>query len=452
MTSAANSKGTLILVIGDVLAYIVSLVVTLTIRYGQVPSRGFLWVHISAFSVLFVIFILINLSGGLYDKQSSLIRGRIYGLLLRVQIVNAILGIMFFYFIPLPIAPKFSLFLYFIVSTLLLYLWRIVMFPVVSATRKQNAIIVGSGEDIEDLYEEIDENVRYGLAFKARVAPKSSTNETAAAISEAVKRANASIIVANLHDPSIEMAMPFLYSLVFSGVQVIDASKLYEVIFDRIPLSMVGERWLVENSGTALGNRIVYDSVKRAIDIVIGCVGSIIPVILLPFVYIAVKLEDRGPVFITQERIGKNGKTVKIIKFRSMSGDDKGKYGENGATKLSVTHVGRFVRSTRIDEWPQMWNVVKGDLSLTGPRPELPALAAVYEKEVPYYNARHLVKPGLSGWAQIYHENHPHHETDATEARNKLYYDFYYVKNRSLALDLKIILRTLQILLKRAGK
>jgi len=452
MTSVTNSKGVLILVIGDVLAYIVSLILTLAVRYGEIPSAALLSIHVMAFSILFVIFLLVSFSAGLYDKQMALIRGRIQGLLIRVQIVNALIGIIFFYFAPVSIAPKANLFIYFVISTLVLLIWRMVMFPVVSVTRKQNAVIVGAGPDMSDLYDEIDENVRYGLTFRKHIIPVASVDQTVAAIAAAVKEYRASIIVADLHNHVVESAMPYLYSLIFSGTQIIEASKLYEAIFDRIPVSMVGERWLVENSGTALGNRTVYDGLKRLTDIVIAAVGGLVSLIFYPFVILAIKLDDAGSIFITQDRIGKNGKLIKIVKFRSMSGNDQGKYGVSGQTKNVVTRVGRFIRNTRIDELPQLWNVLRGDLSMVGPRPELPALVNVYEKEVAFYNARHLVKPGLCGWAQIYHENHPHHSVDSNEARNKLYYDLYYIKNRSFMLDLKIILRTMQILMKRVGR
>ena len=114
--------------------------------------------------------------------------------------------------------------------------------------------------------------------------------------------------------------------------------------------------------------------------------------------------------------------------------------------------MGKFLRKTSLDEFPQFWNVLKGDLSLIGPRPELPALAKSYAEKIPYYNVRHLVRPGLSGWAQIYHEKHPHHGLDTEETKNKLSYDLYYIKNRSFLLDIKIALRTLKTLVSIAGK
>jgi lipopolysaccharide/colanic/teichoic acid biosynthesis glycosyltransferase len=130
--------------------------------------------------------------------------------------------------------------------------------------------------------------------------------------------------------------------------------------------------------------------------------------------------------------------------------NDDGKWG-NGQKNV-ITRIGKFLRKSRIDELPQLWNVVRGDISLVGPRPEFPEPVALYTKEIPYYNLRHIVKPGLSGWAQIYHQKHPHHGIDTEETGNKLSYDLYYIKNRSFLLDLKIALRTMKVLLSFAGK
>ena len=122
-----------------------------------------------------------------------------------------------------------------------------------------------------------------------------------------------------------------------------------------------------------------------------------------------------------------------------------------GGGSSEITRVGKFLRKLRIDELPQLLNVLRGDLSLIGPRPELPELVRVYEKEIPYYNIRHLIKPGLSGWAQLYHENHPHYRANVSETKVKLSYDLYYIKNRSFFLDLKIALKTIKVLLSRSG-
>ncbi len=452
MNSAANTQRMMFLIVGDIIVYLFSLIVALGIRYGTIPSKALVMIHLPPFAILFAIFILVTFSAGLYDKQVAFIRTQIQGLLFRGQIINIFIGIVFFYLAPVGIAPKVNLVIYFIVSTAMLFLWRIVMFPVLSISRKQKAILVGAGEDVLDLYNEVNSRDRYGLIFNKHIEPNSSVDGTVKMISQAVQESEAGIIIADLHNKTVESAMPFLYSLVFSGIKIIDAGKFYESIFDKIPISMVRERWLVENSSTSLGNRRIYDLIKRLIDITLSSIAGIISLVFYPFVYLAIKLEDGGPIFVIQERVGKDGKNVKFYKFRSMSGNDQGKYGKDGTSKHFVTRIGKIIRKTRIDELPQLWSVIKGDLSLIGPRPEFPALVNVYDKEIPFYNARHLVKPGLSGWAQIYHEAHPHHAVATEDTKEKLSYDLYYIKNRSLALDIKIALRTMQILMKRAGK
>ncbi len=447
-----SSKRFLLLVVGDILSYIVSLIITLTLRYGELPGRHLLGIHLVSFSILFAVFILINFSAGLYDKQAAFIRGRIQGLLIKVQVVSVIFGVLFFYFAPTGIAPRANLFIYFIISTLLILLWRTVMFPVFISSRRQSAIVMGDGEDIQELFSEINTNPRYELFFQKNIIPSEKKEETLEMLKQACEETGAKIIVSDLHNKKVEPLVPYLYSLILSGYQIIDASKLYEAVFDRIPLSLVGDRWLIENSGTFSVNRRIYDSVKRLLEIIFSVFFGILSLLFYPFVYIAIKLEDGGPMFIRQERVGKNGKPVEIIKFRSMSGNDNGKYGKSGVTTNVVTRVGKFLRESRIDELPQFWNIIKGDISLIGPRLEFPALVSVYEKEIPYYNIRHMIKPGAMGWAQIYHDEHPHHSVATQQTRDKLSYDLYYIKNRSLMLDIKIIFRTFQILLKRVGR
>ncbi len=451
MTRLTNPTGALLLISGDILTYVFSLILTLTLRYGEFPTRSLVSTHMQSFALLFIVFLLVSFSAGLYDKQSIFMRGRIQNLLLKVQFINILLGTAFFYIAPVGIAPKANLVIYFVVSTLLLLLWRLVMFPVISNSRTQTAILVGESDDIRDMYEEVNGNTRYGLSFREKLAPQDSIEKTVNAIADAVKRTGATSIVIDLRNPALESTIPFLYSLVFTGIVIINADKLYEAMFDRIPLSMVEDRWVVESASVALGGRRVYDVVKRSMDIIISGIGLIITAIFYPLVYCAQKIEDRGSLFIVQDRIGVNGKIIQIRKFRSMTADDGGAYGSDGKTQLKITRVGKIIRATRIDEFPQFWNVLKGDVSLIGPRPELPSLVSVYEKEIPYYNVRHLIKPGLSGWAQIYHHAHPHHAVAVDDTRDKLSYDLFYVKNRSLNLDIRIVFQTIRALVSRQG-
>ncbi|MEK7136036.1 MAG: sugar transferase, partial [Patescibacteria group bacterium] len=167
-----------------------------------------------------------------------------------------------------------------------------------------------------------------------------------------------------------------------------------------------------------------------------------------PLIMLAIKLDDGGEIFIYPERVGEHNRPIRLLKFRTMTvGNDGGQW---GMVENKVTRVGAFLRRTRLDELPQIWNVIRGDLSLVGPRPEFAPAVGLYGEEIKFYNVRHLVKPGLSGWAQIYGEQ-PHHGIGVEETKNKLSYDLFYIKNRSILLDIKIALKTIRILLSRSG-
>jgi lipopolysaccharide/colanic/teichoic acid biosynthesis glycosyltransferase len=230
-------------------------------------------------------------------------------------------------------------------------------------------------------------------------------------------------------------------------VRFIDSHRIYEDIFDRIPLSLVTYSWFLEN--ISVSPKFTYDFLKRLMDIAVSFLLGLLSLVLYPFVFLAVKLDDRGKLFIRQERIGQNNRLIRIVKFRTMSLDDGGE--GDADRKMKITRVGRFLRASRIDELPQLWNVLRGDISLIGPRPELPNLVNLYEKEISFYNVRHLIKPGLSGWAQLYQKTPPKFATDYVETKIKLSYDLYYIKNRSFWLDIKIALKTLKTLLSRSG-
>jgi lipopolysaccharide/colanic/teichoic acid biosynthesis glycosyltransferase len=327
-------------------------------------------------------------------------------------------------------------------------LWRIYGDRFLHPSVKQKGIIVGSGEEMKELLEEVNNNPKYGLEFISsidlnRIADIDFQEE----ILERVYSEEVQIIAIDLKNEKVEPILPHLYNLIFSRVKFIDMYKIYEDIFDRVPLSLVRYNWFLENISTE--SHTSYDFLKRLMDIVIGFLAGIVSLIFYPFVFLAIKIDDGKEIFSIQERVGKNNKIIKLLKFRTMTfANDDGKWGNEN--KNQITRVGKFLRKTRIDELPQLWNVLIGEVSLVGPRPEFAEVVKKYEKEIPYFGVRHLVKPGLSGWAQIYGE-HAHHEADVSKTKNKLSYDLYYIKNRSAMLDLKIVLKTIKTLLSKSG-
>ena len=257
------------------------------------------------------------------------------------------------------------------------------------------------------------------------------------------------MIIIDTRNPLLKELIPFLYPIAIKGVLFFDILKIYESIFDRIPVSMVGQTWFIEHM-SSMAPKLVYDSVKRLIDIVVSLILGIISLIFYPLVIVLMKIEDeKASIFSYQNRVGQYNKIIKIVKFRTMTvANDDGKWGK-GENK--VTRIGHYLRISRIDELPQLWNVLKGGISLIGPRPEFPEPVEQYSKQIPNYIIRHSVKPGLSGWAQIYGE-HPHHGVDIEKTSNKLSYDLYYIKHRSFWIDLKIALRTIKVLVTFMGR
>lgn len=448
---ALNKKEPLILFVGDVAAFVAALWLALFVRSLEVPSGDFFLTHLTPFGIIFAVWTLVFYISGLYEKHTIILRSRLPGTLATTQLVNSGLAIGFFYFIPyFGITPKTILFIHLFVSLTLIISWRMYGYFLIASRRPENAVLIGSGSEMKELLEEVNGNPIYDIKFISSI-DLSRADETGFwdEVVEHIYSEDVSVIAIDLADKNVAPILPHLYNLIFSKIHFIDMHKVYEDIFDRVPLSLLQYNWFLENISTRSSG--MYDVLKRMMDIFISLILLAVSLVLYPFIILAIKLDDGGSIFITQERVGENNKVVKIVKFRSMTRDDRGEYGAN-AVPNKVTRVGGFLRKTRLDEIPQLWDVLKGDLSFIGPRPELPALAKRYTEEIPYYNVRHLIKPGLSGWAQIRQENHPHHEQAVMQTKEKLTYDLYYIKNRSFFLDVKIALRSLKILVSIAGR
>ena len=441
-------KEALILFIGDIFFFVLSLWLSLYIRLGNSLTLDIFKDHLAPFSLLFVLWVLVYFIGGLYEKHTLLLKSKLPNIIFKAQVVNSIFAIVFFYVVPVfGITPKTVLFIYLIISFLCVLFWRFYGSIVFGNGERQPAFLIGAGDEMRELLHEVNENTRYNLYFTSSIdVSLISAINIQEDIITAVYSNNIKIISVDFSHENVAPLLPHLYNLIFSKVRFIDSHRIYEDIFDRIPLSLVTYSWFLEN--ISVSPKFTYDFLKRVMDFVLSFILGLISLVFYPFVYIAIRLDDGGPIFIKQERVGKDGKLINLRKFRTMSRNevDLAENSENHVTK-----IGNILRKTRIDELPQLWNVLFGSLSLIGPRPELPSGVTIYDKEIPYYNIRHLIKPGLSGWAQIHQENHPHHSAHIDLTREKLTYDIYYIKNRSFWLDIKIALKTIKALLSRSG-
>src|SRR3989344_5830844 len=423
--SLLNRKESLVLFLGDLGSFVVALWLSLFFRSFEIPSRDLFLTHLLPFSLLFVLWILVFYIAGLYEKHTVILKSKLPSILANTQIANSTLAVVFFS-------------------------WRIYGYFVIGHGHPTNAILIGSGDEMKELLEEVNNNSIYNIKFISSV-DLSCADEKGFwdEIISHIYSEDVSVIAIDLANKNVEPVLPHLYNLIFSKISFIDMHKIYEDIFDRVPLSLLNHDWFLENISTL--PRGGYDALKRLMDIVISIPLLFIPILSYPFVLVAMKLEGRGPIFTYQDRIGRNNRIIRILKFRTMLFNDNGDWQNKGVIN-KVTRVGNFLRKTRLDEFPQLWNVLRGDISLIGPRPEFPEAVKHYTDEISYYNIRHLIKPGLSGWAQIHQDKHPHHGLDSLETADKLSYDLYYIKNRSFLLDIKIALRTLKTLLSIAGR
>ena len=416
------------LVVGDAVSFYLALFLAISIRALGLPRWWDIQAHLVAFSLVFVLWFIVFYIAGLYELRSMSFKETLASSLLRVQLINSSLAIFVFYLIPaFGIAPKTTMFIDLLVVLIILFFWRTTYFRGIATGIGEKFLVLGESAVAEEL---------------RRIIPK--LRHTGLVLVQALP---ADTVVLDLKTSS-SLTTPELQKLMLAGVRFLDLASVYETVTGSVHPATLSDRWVLEN--LSLQIKPFYTVLKRLMDIIIATPLFIFSLVLYPFVYLAIKLEDGGSVFITQERVGEKDRLFKMYKFRRMTGNDSGNY-KRGSTELRVTKVGAFLRKSRIDELPQLLTVIMGEQSLVGPRPELPALVEEYRKEIPYYDIRHSIKPGMSGWAQIYHENHPHHGTAVELTRGKLSYDLYYIKNRSFILDLKIALKTIRTLLSRVG-
>jgi len=441
-----------LLLLGDLTVLYIALWLTLLVRHLGLPSAELWTQHAIPFSVLFLLAITIYFITGLYDQHTILVRRRVPTLVTTAQIITVVFAAAFFFAVPyFGIAPKTNLAIFLVLSSLLIIGWRLLWARMPQLRRSSNAMLLGTGPEIEELKHELDKNPRYRLHIVSHVVPAEVvvSKELRDQVREFIVKKNISVVIADTRDTHMNEITAVLYKLLFErqGLVLLDAMHLYESIFRRIPVSMLKEAWFVQH--IAHRTHSLRDVFHRLIDVGAGLAVAIVWLVSVPFVWLATRLEDKGPLYVEQVRVGQNDKPIRIKKFRTMSGSDSG----NNVlqSELQVTRVGNVLRPTRIDELPQCLSILRGELSFIGPRPELPALAKLYASEIPYYRARHLIKPGLTGWAQLYHDAHPHHGADVDETRNKLSYDLYYLKHRSIALDIEIALKTIKKIVTRSG-
>ncbi len=429
-----------VLLIGDIIILYLSLWLTLLVRYGDGYTR-MIKLHLAPFSFLFFVWILIFYIGNLYDLRQAKNKSSFFFHLLLILTICGAVGAVFFYLAPIAISPKTNLVLDLAITAVLIFSWRMI-FNLLVSTPRQNIAIIGDNEEAYNLSNEIKQHPQWGYRL-IKIIPPQNLDE----LDQAIKNDKVSVIIVSDDLYQTQQLIDKLYESLIEKIEVYTLTDFYEMLLKKIPPSIISKAWFLRNLSE--NRKQAFDHLKRLVDLILSSLGIALSLPLYPLIALAIKLDSAGPIFYSQTRLGKLGRPFRIIKFRTMVKNAETNGPEWAKPNDSrITKVGKFLRRTRLDELPQLFNVLWGEMSIVGPRPERPEFIKELEKTIPFYRQRLLTKPGVTGWAQVNYK----YSSDVKGALEKLQFDLYYIKNRSFYLDLTIILKTIKIILTAKGQ
>ena len=446
----------LFLLFGDIFLIILSINVAFIIRVKKtIIAQLGLNEAIMIIFIMLIICLISFYSFDLYNINNKFTASKSLSNITASLILIILISIILFYLFPYIIGRGvFLISLSFIgISTVG---WRMIYSYLFKFTiSERNILIVGTGSSAKAIFSILKNNPEYRVVgfIKENLKKKKMSDMNilgdSFALEEIVQRHNISDIILSKPFISNKNLNKSLMKCKLKGISIYDLATLSEYLVRKLPLNYIEERWFLYSNGfNKLGNR-TNKRIKRMVDVLFSIFLLMIffPVMLI--ISILIKIDSKGPIFYKQERVGQNNKPFNIIKFRTMRKDaekNEPKWAEDNDPR--VTAVGKILRKTRLDELPQLINVIKGEMSLVGPRPERDFFVRRLLEKIPYYSLRFSVKPGLTGWAQI---NHPYGASEK-EALEKLQYELYYIKNMSIFLDLRILLKTIRIVLLGMGR
>jgi sugar transferase (PEP-CTERM system associated) len=393
----------------------------------------------------------------LYDASILVNRHRVRIRLLEALITaDVFLALLYLLYPPLGLGRPIFIIGSMLVVVLLL-LWRN-LFSIINKLPHfaERALIYGQGPLVEPLVEELESRPELGLLVVGRLARTQRHGDMSDVAIETIESENLSRAVENLHVSRIVVAMgerrgnlpvELLLSLKCRGVRIHESTEVYEAITGKVPIESIRLSSLLFSPGCGASRSLAV--LKRLVDIFVSVVGLVISALLLPFAMLAIRLTSPGPIFYHQKRVGRDGTAFDCYKLRTMRADAEADTGPTWATDDDprITVVGKFLRQSRIDEIPQLWNVLRGDMSIVGPRPERPEFVESLTRHIPYYSLRHSIRPGITGWAQVWYK----YGNSLEDTKEKLRYDLFYIRNMSIGLDLLIFFSTVKVMLLQRG-
>ncbi len=397
----------------------------------------------------FLPFLWILLLLNLYDPH----RVNNVGVTVRGILASALIGLVLYaiaYLLVEGNQTRIGVGLFLALAAVFTLLWRLVYIRIFTASALMRRVLIlgagKAGETLLDAYHSLKPRPFYLVGFIDDDPDKAGKHikgipilATGDRLAEVIEREAATDLVIAVSGEMQGRTFQAVLDAQESGIEVTPMAALYEELLGRVPVHHLESEWLIRSFVIEARTSLFYESAKRLADILGGLAGMLMLAMMFPFVALGIVLESGRPVFYKQTRLGKGGRPYEVYKFRTMRQD-----AEKDGVRLTmqnddrVTRVGNFLRRAHLDEFPQFWNVLKGEMSLVGPRAERPEWVQQFEKQIPFYRARLLVKPGITGWAQV---NYDYYVT-VEEMAIKLEYDLYYIKHRNLLMDIAILLRT----------
>lgn len=432
---------------GDFLLLNLSLYLTLVIRYRLIglteQNFSLIWqAHQQAFLLVFLLWLLCFYLNGLY-WPNLLANGRHFNLVaLKSMALASALSIAYFYLRPdNDITPKTNLFIFIFIFSILFFIWRRFFNLLLKSYLPKNRVLfVGHSRHFAALQEELSKNPQLGWKNEGIISL-----ENISQLPKIVKEKNIQTIVlgAGLEN---EEAQTALFSCLDRAVNFFPFPHFYEQVSGKIPVEEISKSWFLEN--LSRGGKKFYYFTKKILDFSGSLVGFSLSLPFWPLIALAIYLNDPGSVFFKQERVGRDGKIFYIYKFRSMRTENNN-FTMTTEGDSRITKVGNFLRKSRLDEIPQLINILQGEMSFIGPRPERPEFVNQLAEKIPFYKTRLLIKPGLTGWDQV---SGKYHSPSFEDSLEKLQYDLFYLKHQSFYLDLVIILKTIATIISRGGR
>ncbi len=443
----------LILLLGDWLLLYASLAAALLIRYRRWPETNLWQQHTAIFNWLFIVWLLIFYVANLYNLNVLAKGPRFSERVIKAIVPAGLLSLIIFYLLPAAaIAPKTNLLVFSLIYTGSFLAWRHLWRHSLRRTLpRNNVLLIGYDQMADELWQLL--NNAPHLGYKPALLFTQNSDQPLASwtvirqadqLATAIKDYHINTLVIADRYRADEQINQILFSLLPLNLTYLTLSSFYEQLTGKVPLAAIGQLWFLENLN--LTEKRWYLTAKRGFDVVLSTIGLIMSAPLWPLIALVIKLASPGPIILKQQRSGRDNQPFTIYKFRTMRVPDPSK---PLTDEQRITASGRWLRQTRLDEIPQLINILKGDMSFIGPRPERPELIESLAKSLPFYHIRVLIRPGVTGWDQVSGE---YHSPSLEDTYKKLQHDLFYLKNCSIYLDLTIILKTLTTVLSREGK